>query len=255
MIDFPNFRLDGKLSLVTGGSRGIGYAMAMGLANAGSDVVILGRDCDSAAQAMSDIAQFGHRVEYVQADVKDERQIVEAIAHVENAVGSLDILVNNAGKNIRKPLTEYGLDEWDDVIDTNLRGIFLIGREVIRGMKERRSGKVINISSIFGSVAMPAQTAYAASKGGILQLTKVWALEYAPFGINVNAIAPAYIRTPMTAAWLEDPDRYQEIMSRTPAGRLGEVKDVIGAVVYLASDASDYVQGHTLYVDGGWLAQ
>jgi gluconate 5-dehydrogenase len=255
MIEFPTFSLKGKLSLVTGGTRGIGRAMAMGLANAGSDVVILGRDGASAKEAISDIAVFGHRIEFVQADVKDEEQVINAIRQITTNIGPLDILVNNAGKNIRKPLTDYELADWDDVIDTNLRGIFLVGREAIRHMKDRGQGKVINISSIFGGVAMPNQSAYAASKGGIVQLTKVWALENAAYGINVNAIAPAYIRTPMTVSWLEDAERYSDIISKTPAGRLGDLKDVIGAAVYLASDASDYVHGHILYVDGGWLAQ
>ncbi len=256
MIEFPTFSLEGRLSLVTGGSRGIGRAMAMGLAHAGSDVVILGRDESSAKEAVGEIAAFGHKALYVHADVKDEGQVVSAIKHITTHIGPIDILINNAGKNIRKPLTEYELSDWDDVIDTNLRGIFLVGREVIKHMKESgHQGKVINISSIFGGVAMPNQTAYAASKGGIVQLTKVWALEYAKHGINVNAIAPAYIRTPMTVSWLEDPSRYHDIVARTPAGRLGDLKDVIGAAVYLASDAADFVHGHILYVDGGWLAQ
>lgn len=229
--------------------------MALGLAHAGSNVVVFGRDPASGLEATRRIAALGRRAEYLQVDVKDEQQVCDAVARVEREFGPVDILVNNAGKNIRKRLTEYRLDEWDDVINTNLRGIFLVGREVIRHMAGRRRGKVINISSIFGGVAMPFQSAYAASKGGIVQLTKVWALECAPLGIHVNAIAPAYIRTPMTETWLEDPDRRRDILSRTPAGRLGELKDLIGAVVYLASDASDYVHGHVLYVDGGWTAQ
>ncbi|MCL6599903.1 MAG: glucose 1-dehydrogenase [Alicyclobacillus macrosporangiidus] len=255
MSEFPTFSLDGRLALVTGGTRGIGLAMARGLAHAGSDVVVLGRDPESGSMAVAGIERLGRRGVFVQADVTQEGQVVEAVERIEREVGPIDILINNAGKNIRKPLTEYRADDWDDVLGTNLRGIFLVGREVIRRMVGRGRGKVINIASIFGGVGMPYQTAYAASKGGIVQLTKVWATEYASRGINVNCLAPAYIRTPMTAGWLEDPDRLRDILSRTPAGRLGEPKDVMGAAVFLASDASDFVHGHVLYVDGGWLAQ
>ena len=255
MLEYPSFSLEGKLSLVTGGSKGIGFGMAMGLAHAGSDVVILGRDEAAGEQARRELEQHGHQAWFVQADVKDDAQVRQAISGIEKNVGAIDILVNNAGKNVRSLVEEYATEDWDDVISTNLRGIFLVGREVLRLMKQRQRGKVINISSVFGGVAMPYQTAYAASKGGIAQITKVWAVELASQGINVNAIAPAYVRTPMTEGWLSDRDRLEQIMMRTPAGRLGEMKDVIGAAVFLASDASDYIHGHTLYVDGGWLAQ
>ncbi|WP_066234114.1 SDR family NAD(P)-dependent oxidoreductase, partial [Geobacillus jurassicus] len=169
--------------------------------------------------------------------------------------GRLDILVNNAGMNIRKPLIDIEEDDWDRVLNTNLKGIFLVGQAAAKQMIKQKYGKIINISSIFGGVGMPFQTSYAASKGGINQLTKVWASELAPYNINVNAIAPAYIRTPMTSAWLQDEERYRNIVNSTMLNRVGEPEDVTGPVVFLASDAANYITGHILYVDGGWTAK
>lgn len=169
-------------------------------------------------------------------------------------MGRVDILVNNAGINVRKPILELTLEEYRRVLATNLEGYFLAARAVGRTLVEQGSGKVINISSIMGQVALPSQAAYASSKGGIEQLTKVMALEWAPHGVQVNALAPTYFETELTRPLFNDPERNAFITGRTPAGRWGQPHELAGAVIFLASRASDYVTGHTLLVDGGWTA-
>jgi gluconate 5-dehydrogenase len=254
-IEFPSFSLQDKVSLVTGGSRGIGFGMAVGLVKAGSDLVIVSRNRQELEQAAHELSEYGTRVIPIPCDVSVSEEVQAMVERAVTELGRIDVLVNNAGMNIRKPLAEYEEADWDRVLSVNLKGVFLVGREVAKTMIRMGSGSIINISSIFGSVGMPMQTAYAASKGGINQLTRVWANELAPYNIRVNAIAPAYIETPMTAGWLQDPDRLQQIVGSTPAGRLGKLKDLIGPVIFLASDASEYVTGHILHVDGGWTAR
>jgi gluconate 5-dehydrogenase len=245
----------GKVVLVTGGTRGLGLAMAEGLARFGADLVIVNRHRDAGERAADTLRTHGGRVLALEGDVTQPARIAQFVGDALDAFGRIDVLVNNAGTNIRKPILEMVEADWDEVIDTNLKGIFFTAQAVARGMVERRAGKIINVSSIFGSVGFPRVAAYAASKGGINQLTRVMALEWAPYGICVNAIAPAYIKTEMTADWLEDPERYRLIVGSTPLGRVGEGRDLIGAVVYLASDWSNYVTGTILGVDGGWLAR
>ncbi|WCK55706.1 SDR family oxidoreductase [Aneurinibacillus sp. Ricciae_BoGa-3] len=186
---------------------------------------------------------------------RDKQQIDRLVAETVDRFGSIDILLNNAGMNIRKPLTEVEENDWDLVLGVNLKGIFLVGQAVAKQMIKQRYGKIINISSILGTIGMPYQTSYAASKGGINQLTKVWAEELAPYNISVNALGPAYIRTPMTEGWMNDPERYQQIINATMQKRVGEISDLSGPVVFLASDASSYVTGQVLHVDGGWTAR
>jgi NAD(P)-dependent dehydrogenase (short-subunit alcohol dehydrogenase family) len=173
---------------------------------------------------------------------------------VQDVLGPLDILVNNAGINIRKPVLELSLEEYELVLDTNLKGYFLCARAAGRRMVQRGSGKVINVSSIMGQVALPNQSAYASSKGAIEQLTKVLALEWAPSGVQVNAIGPTYFETELTRPLFEDKERNAFITGRTPMGRWGQPHELAGAVIFLASRASDYITGHTLMVDGGWTA-
>ncbi|AGE21920.1 3-oxoacyl-[acyl-carrier-protein] reductase [Geobacillus sp. GHH01] len=251
----PSFRLDGKVALVTGGSKGIGFAMACALAAHGAHVVIASRNMADLQKAAEEITGQGFSCSWVQADVTDKENVQRMVDCVIGQHGRLDILVNNAGMNIRKPLIDIEEDDWDRVLNTNLKGIFLVGQAAAKQMIKQQYGKIINISSIFGGVGMPFQTSYAASKGGINQLTKVWANELAPYNINVNAIAPAYIRTPMTSAWLQDEERYRNIVNSTMLNRVGEPEDVAGPVVFLASDAANYITGHILYVDGGWTAK
>ncbi|MBB5323284.1 2-deoxy-D-gluconate 3-dehydrogenase [Anoxybacillus tepidamans] len=252
---FPSFRLDKKIALVTGGSKGIGLAMACALGLHGANVVIASRNVGDLKKVTEEMSRKGLSFSWIQADVTDKESVQLMIEQIIQQYGRLDILVNNAGMNIRKPLVEIEEEEWDQVLNTNLKGIFLVGQAVAKQMIKQGNGKIINISSIFGGVGMPFQTSYAASKGGINQLTKVWASELSPYNINVNAIAPAYIKTPMTGAWLQDEERYQEIVKNTMLNRIGEPEDVAGPVVFLASDAANYITGHILYVDGGWTAK
>lgn len=254
-MEIPDFKLNGKVALVTGGTKGIGFAMAMALCHFGAIAVITGRNEQDGKSAENQFVNNGYKTHFVQTDVKDRKKVTEMVESVVKKFGKIDILVNNAGMNIRKPLLDVEEEDWDQVLSTNLKGVFLVGQAVARQMVTQRSGKIINISSILGAIGLPNQTSYAASKGGINQLTKVWAAELAPHNIYVNAIGPAYIKTPMTDNLMTDPKRFQEIVSNTLLGRVGEMNDLAGPVVFLASESSNYVTGQTLYVDGGWLAR
>jgi len=255
-VKIPTFDLTGKVALVTGGTKGIGFGMAMALAHYGADVAIVGRNVEDGHAAERELQTKNVKAKFFKADVTDKTQVTTMVQQVVEEFGKIDILVNNAGMNIRKPLIEVEEEDWDRVVTTNLKGIFLVGQAVARQMIQQNSGgRIINISSILGAIGMPNQTSYAASKGGINQLTKVWACELAPYQITVNAIGPAYIRTPMTKDWLAEPERYRNIVNSTLLNRIGDLEDLAGPVVFLASDASSYITGHVLYVDGGWLAR
>ena len=254
-MKIPTFDLTGKVALVTGGTKGIGFGMAMALAHYGADVAIVGRNREDGAAAERELQAKNVKAKFFVADVTDKAQVAEMVRQVVEEFGKIDILVNNAGMNIRKPLIEVEEEDWDRVVTTNLKGIFLVGQAVARQMIRQNGGRIINISSILGTIGMPNQTSYAASKGGINQLTKVWACELAPYNITVNAIGPAYIRTPMTKDWLDDPERYQNIVSSTLLNRIGDLEDLAGPVVFLASEASSYITGQVLHVDGGWLVR
>lgn len=254
-MQFPSLDVKGKVAVVTGSSKGIGFGMAQGLAYYGADLVIMSRNIDEAKAAADEVKELGGNAIAVKCDVTKKEDVQNLVQVVMDEFGRIDILINNAGMNIRKPLVEYEEEEYDKVINTNLKGIFLMGQAVAKVMMEQKSGKIINISSIFGGVAMANQAAYASSKGGINQLTKVMAMELAPYNVNVNAIAPAYIKTPMTTGWLSDKERLNEILASTPIGRIGELGDLVGPAVFLSSDASSFITGHILYVDGGWLAK
>ncbi|MDR3591166.1 MAG: glucose 1-dehydrogenase [Negativicutes bacterium] len=255
-MNFPSADLTGKSAVVTGGSKGIGFGMAQALAHAGADVVIVSRNLAEGEAAAQQLRDMGRKSIALSCDVTAPAQVGEMVEKAVAAFGKIDILLNNAGMNIRKPVTEIAEADWDKVVDTNLKGIFLVAQAVGRQMIKQKSGKIINIASIFGVVGTSwGLAAYCSSKGGIVQLTKVLALEWAQYNINVNCIGPAYIRTPMTAGWLNDKERLDSILSATPLGRLGEMEDLAGPVVFLASDWSNYVTGHTLLVDGGWAAK
>lgn len=248
------FDLTGRVALVTGAGRGLGKTMALALAAAGADVALTSRTAPELENLAGEIEDLGRRAIPVACDVTDQDSVERCVSDVVSAFGRLDILVNNAGINIRKPVLDLETADFDAVLGTNLRGYFLCAQAAGRHMVERRRGKVINVTSILGHVGLPSQGAYASSKGGIEQLTKVLALEWAPFGVQVNALAPTYFETPLTRPLFEDPERNAFITERTPMKRWGQPHELAGAVIFLASDASDFVTGHSLLVDGGWTA-
>jgi len=246
------FSLENKVALVTGASKGLGEAMSYALADAGADLALHARNMDDLKKVKENILKKGRRVEIFYTDLLDENSVEESVNKTIETFGHIDILVNNAGINIRKPVTELKPEEWDLVINTNLRGYFLMSRQVIPHMLKQGRGKIINMASILGAVALPSQAAYASSKGGIIQLTKVMALELAEKGIQVNAIGPTYFETPLVAQLRNDPERFKFITERTPMKRWGQPEELAGLVIFLASKASDFITGQTIFIDGGW---
>jgi 2-deoxy-D-gluconate 3-dehydrogenase len=250
------FRLDGRTALVTGASRGLGAAMARALADAGANIVLHASHQHAIQQAERIAGQHNVRTATVIGDLSISATATRLIGQAAEAAGApIDILVNNAGIIRRTPAAEYTDGDWDDVIAVNLSSAFRLCRAAGQQMLPRGHGKIVNVASLLsfqGGIRVPA---YAAAKGGIAQLTKALANEWAGSGVNVNAIAPGYMRTDNTRALADDPVRYREITSRIPAGRWGEPDDLAGAVVFLASPAADYVHGHVLVVDGGWMGR
>ena len=250
------FSLAGRRALVTGGSRGLGRAMAEALAGAGADVVCAAMRPGDAADAVSAIHAMGRQAWEVAGDLS-ERDAVLALADAAElmAGGQIDILVNNAGTIKRRPAVEHTIEEWEQVLRTNLDATFVLSQRLGRRMVERRGGKIINVASLLafsGGINVPG---YTASKHAVAGITKALANEWARHGVNVNAIAPGYMRTDNTRQLRDDAQRTAEITARIPAGRWGEPEDLAGAIVFLASRASDYVNGHVLLVDGGWMAR
>jgi 2-deoxy-D-gluconate 3-dehydrogenase len=249
------FSLDGCRALVTGASRGLGRAMAEALAGAGADVICASSRPGGARETADSVRALGRTSWEVSADLGDRDAVAAMAAHAERAAGRIDILVNNAGTIRRQSASDYSLADWDAVLRTNLDATFLLCQHVGRGMLDRGRGKIINVASLLafsGGITVPA---YTASKHAVAGLTKALANEWAHHGVQVNAIAPGYFRTDNTQALQDDPVRSKEIGARIPAGRWGEPADLAGAVVFLASRASDYVNGHVLVVDGGWMAR
>jgi 2-deoxy-D-gluconate 3-dehydrogenase len=248
------FRLDGKVALVTGASAGLGAAMAVALAEAGADVACHGnsRRADETAER---VAASGRASLAISGDLAARETPGELVAATLARFGRLDILVNNAGMIRRGPVEDHSWEDWNLVLEVNLSSMFRLSQLAGRHMLERGSGKIVNIASMLsfqGGIRVPG---YAAAKGGVAQLTKALANEWASRGVHVNAIAPGYMRTDNTAALQQDETRNRQILERIPAGRWGEPDDLAGAVVFLASPASDYLDGHILAVDGGWLSR
>lgn len=250
------FKLDGRIALVTGSSTGLGQGIAFALAEAGADVVCHDRDVAPPTETVARITAIGRRAVAVSADLSDPKSAVGLIAQAEAALGPIDILVNNAGTIHREPASEHSDDAWDRVLAINLSSPFRLSREFGKRVIARSGkGKILNTASLLafqGGILVPS---YSASKGGIAQLTKALANEWASKGITVNAIAPGYMDTNNTAALRADEQRSKQILDRIPAGRWGLPSDLAGAAVFLCSSASDYVTGHVLVVDGGWLAR
>ena len=249
------FDLAGKTALITGSSDGLGLAMARGLVAAGAAIVLNGRDERKLAAAAKSFEAEGRRAIARAFDVADEAAVLGAFEHFDASGVEIDILVNNAGFQLRKPMLELKTDEWRRVVETHLTGSFQVGREVARRMIARgRGGKIINIASLTSEVARATIAPYTAAKGGIKMLTRAMAAEWAKHEIQANAIGPGYIATEMNRALLDDPKFDAWVKGRTPSGRWGKPEDLIGVTVFLASPASDYVNGQIIYVDGGLLA-
>ncbi|MFR0353668.1 SDR family oxidoreductase [Streptomyces sediminimaris] len=247
-MSHPLFDISGRTALVTGSSRGIGLALARGLAEAGCTVVLNGRDAGRLTEAA---AHLPGDVRTAVFDVTDGASVAEGIADVEQRVGPLDILVNNAGMQLRAPLLQFTDADWHRVLDTNLTSAFLVGREAARRMTERGHGKIVNICSLQSEVARPGIAPYAATKGALKMLTKGMCADWGPRGIQVNGLGPGYIETELTRALVEDEEFSAWVRGRTPAGRWGRTEDLVGGVLFLASPAADFVSGQILYVDGG----
>mgnify|MGYP000028110439 FL=1 len=247
------FDLSGKTALVTGANTGIGQAIAVALSKAGADVAVAGRSAPTETLAL--IEANGRKAVNITADLSSIEPVARVVDETLAAFGRLDILVNNAGIIRRNDAVDFTEEDWDAVIDTNLKTLFFLSQAVAKGMISQGSGKIINIASMLtfqGGIRVPS---YTASKSGVGGLTKAMANEWAAKGINVNAIAPGYIETNNTAALQADENRNRQIVERIPAGRWGKAEDIGGAAVFLASSAADYVNGHILAVDGGWLAR
>jgi 2-deoxy-D-gluconate 3-dehydrogenase len=248
------FSLSGKVAIVTGGSRGIGLGMSVGLAEAGADVAVLGNS-QSPDDACHAIAQLGRRPLGFQGDLTEGKFREEVVTKVLAEWGHIDILVNNAGITVRTPAVDFAEADWDKILGLNLTALFRMCQRVGREFINQKSGKIINVASIASFIGAIYVPAYTASKGGVAQVTKAMANEWARFNVNVNAIAPGYILTEMTRPIYDDPVRTKEILARVPAERWGNPQDLKGATVFLASSASDFIHGHTLVVDGGWMAR
>ncbi|MBP1961705.1 SDR family NAD(P)-dependent oxidoreductase [Paenibacillus aceris] len=247
----PSFLLHNKVALVTGAGRGIGRALAIGLAEAGADVAIFARTAIDLEDVAGEIRALGRNAYPYQVDVTNRVQIEEAVERIIEKAGRLDILINNAGMNIRSQALAVTDEEWDTIMQTNLKSAFLCSQIVGHHMKQQEYGRIINIASVAGQVALRTGVVYAATKAAMIQMTKVLALEWGKYGINVNSSGPWYFKTPLTEKILADPDYLSDIIARTPLQRVGELEELVGPAVFFASDAANYVTGQTLFVDGG----
>ncbi|MCJ7808684.1 MAG: glucose 1-dehydrogenase, partial [Desulfobulbaceae bacterium] len=254
MMGLEIFALAGKVAMVTGSTRGLGEVEAMALAKAGADVAVCGRVESDLKRVSGAIKDLGRDSAGFFLEVTSKESIHEGVGKILEYFGRIDILVNNTGTNYRVPILEYPEDKWDLIIDTNLKSYFLVAQAVAPQMIERGYGKIINISSIAGQIAVPALFAYACSKGGVNQMTRMMAYEWAKEGVRVNAIAPTYFETEMVQQIRNDPERMEYVNRRTPMGRWGKLPELEGIVIFLASSASDFITGQVICIDGGWSA-
>ncbi|MXQ07126.1 glucose 1-dehydrogenase [Alphaproteobacteria bacterium GH1-50] len=248
------FRLNGRTALVTGSSQGIGLALARGLAGAGAAIILNGRNADTLSAAAEDLRSEGHTVRTLAFDVTDHDAVRAAIDGHEAEFGPIDILVNNAGMQHRAPLEDFPPDAFDRLIQTNVASVFHVGQAMARHMIGRGRGKIVNICSVQTALARPGIAPYTATKGAVANLTKGMAADWARHGLQCNGIAPGYFETPLNAALMNDPEFNGWLTNRTPAGRWGKVEELVGACVFLSSDASSFVNGTVIYVDGGITA-
>ncbi|WP_400163501.1 SDR family NAD(P)-dependent oxidoreductase [Brevibacillus sp. TJ4] len=245
------FDLSGKTAIVTGAGRGIGRALAIGLAEAGAQVAVVARSAADLQETVSEIEKAGGKAHAIVADLTASDAAQQVVDKTLETLGGLHILVNNAGMNIRKKAHEVAEEDWDRVVDLNLKATFRLSQAAGAIMCEQKYGRIINIASVAGLVALRTGVAYGASKAGVIQMTRVLALEWSRHGVNVNAIAPWYFKTPLTEGLLRDEAFLQEVLQRTPSGRIGELEDLVGPAIFLASDAAAYISGQTIAVDGG----
>lgn len=245
------FDLTGRVALVTGSSQGIGLTLARGLAGAGAHVVMNGRDAAKLSAAAQALAADGLKVTPIAFDVTNQADVTAAIARIEREVGPLDILVNNAGMTKRAPLEDFPADDWHQILRTNLDSAFFVGQAAARNMIARKRGKIVNVCSVQSELGRTSIAPYAASKGALKMLTKGMCVDWAKHGLQVNGLAPGYFKTELTSALAADATFSAWLAGRTPAGRWGNVEELVGAAIFLASDASSFVNGHILYVDGG----
>lgn len=248
-------RLDGKIAVITGASRGLGKAMALALGEAGASLAMVSRDAVALEQAVAEVRARGAEAEGFPADVSQEDEVSALRERVIARFGKVHILINNAGINIRKPVTEFTLEEWRRVLDTNLTGAFLMVRAFLPHMRGHGYGRIINVTSTLSHVGLPLRTAYASSKAGLLGFTRALALELAPEGITVVGISPGPFATEINRPLLEDPAVSREFIARVPLGRWGRVEEVGRLAVYLCSEEAAYITGSDILIDGGWCAQ
>lgn len=246
------FDLKGKVAIVTGGNSGIGLSMAETLCKVGVKVAIVNRRGEEGQKAAEDMRGQGGEAQAFQADVSKKDEVDAIVKAVEEKMGPVDILVNSAGINIRKKAVDYDISEWQQILDINLMGTFIVCQAVGKRMIDRRKGRIVNISSIASTIGLTDRAPYCASKGGVNQLTKCLAIEWAPYGVTINAIGPGYIRTPLIAGLMKDPAFQETVNKSTPMQRIGEPEDLQGILLVLCSKAGDYITGQTIYIDGGW---
>ena len=254
MTVLSTFQLNGKLALITGSSAGIGFALARALGEAGAHVVINGRNAEKVSAAAQALKTEGLAVSESVFDVTDAKSVTTAVNDIEAKMGAIDILVNNAGMQIRGPLHEYKDEDWHTLMRTNLDSVYFVGKTVAQKMIPRGRGKIINICSVQSELGRPGIAPYTASKGAVKMFTKGMAIDWGQFGIQVNGIGPGYFKTELNQKLVDDPQFSSWLVGRTPSRRWGDVEDLGGAAVFLASDASKFVNGHILYVDGGVTA-
>ena len=249
------FDLTGKIALITGSSRGIGFALAEGMGKAGSRIILNGTNQDRLTESLKIITEKNISVHGSKFDVRDEKSVEKQITGIEQNIGPIDILINNAGIQIRGPLEEFDLKDWQRIIDINLTGAFITAKAVVKGMIERKRGKIINICSMQSDLARETIAPYTASKGGLKLLTQGMAAEWGKYNIQINGIAPGYFKTELSRKMYEDKDFYAWLCERTPAVRWGETSELVGAAIFLASEASSFINGHVIFVDGGLRAR
>ena len=250
-MDQALFNLEGRTALITGSSQGIGLGLALGLARFGARVVLNGRNSHKIDVALGELAKAGFKGEAAVFDVTDAEAVRTGVDRIENDLGAIDILINNAGMQFRTALENFPTEKWQELLNLNVSSVFYVGQAVAKHMIARGRGKIINIASVQSELARPGIAPYTATKGAVRNLTRGMCTDWAQYGLQINAIAPGYFKTPLNQALVDNPEFTAWLEKRTPARRWGNVEELVGAAVFLASDASSFTNGHTLYVDGG----